>query len=98
MAVRRKGGTWREVPGRSDEKYPDWLPEMHVPRVFCQVRPFWEKVRRRVRAGGQLFPALTGPGFADKLRAASCYPRGSGTLREGESRPPRNTQRQDGGD
>ena len=40
-------------------------------KYICLVRFFRENVRRRARAGEQLSPGLTRPGFADKLGRAA---------------------------
>ena len=48
------------------EKYPAASLEIRAPQLSCPMCPLWENARRRVRAAANLFPAMTGPGFADK--------------------------------
>ena len=49
------------------EKYLDGSLEIHAPQMFCPAFTLWENARRRVRAGENIFPGFTGPGFTEKL-------------------------------
>ena len=51
--------------------YPEGAPEIQELQLFCPICAFWGNVRRRVRTGVELFPGITGPPFAEKLRGAA---------------------------
>ena len=53
------------------EEYAAGSPGIRVLQPFCQACPSLVSVLRRSPAGEQLFPGLSGPGFADKLRGAT---------------------------
>ena len=51
--------------------YPDGPPEIHAPQLFCPACSFREIARTRAGAGEELFPGVTGPDFANRLRSTA---------------------------
>ena len=50
------------------DKYPEGSLEIHAPQIFCPLYSLRRNIRRRARAGDQLFPGLNGHIFTDRLK------------------------------